>query len=121
MKIFCNVFLHNHYFYADFPQSQLLRFCYCLFIESKKFMIQLSAFINRRFFKFFILYACPHTNYNYDYLKILNEEYYQFLLHQKKYNKLSSSQKRIPFKKVYNKSVLKFFKDDWNKTFHSNA
>ena len=115
MKIFCNVFLSEQTVYSDLPMFQFLSFRRCLFLESKKFMNQISAFINRKFFRFFIVYACPYSDYNYDYLKILNEQYYQFLVLKKYFDQNSGTKF---FRKVYKLSALKFYKDDWNSTFH---
>ena len=115
MKIFCNVFLSEQTVYSDLRMFQFLNFRGCLFLESKKFMIQISAFINRKFFRFFIVYACPYSDYNYGYLKILNEQYYQFLVLKKDFDQNSGTKF---FRKVYKLSALKFYKDDCNLIFH---
>ena len=77
MKTFCNNFLSDNNFYADFPLHQFLRFRRCLFICSKKFLVSISAYLNRKLLRLFY-YSCPYTDYNYDNLKILNEFYYDF-------------------------------------------
>ena len=59
MKIFCNTFLSDNFFYVDFPLHQFLAFRHCIFTYSKKFLLNISAYINRKFFRFFFLFRLP--------------------------------------------------------------
>ena len=61
MKIFCNVFLSDHFFCSNFPLHQLLNFRRSLFIYSKKFLVSISAYLNRKFFRFFFFISLLHT------------------------------------------------------------
>ena len=60
MKIFCNNFLSDNFFYADFPLYQFLFFRCCLFVHSKKILLQISAYMNRKFL-IFVLNTLVHT------------------------------------------------------------
>ena len=94
LKIFCNVFFVEDFFYSDSPLHQFLALRQCLFTHAMKFLLQLSAYRNRKFLKIFYDFAFPSTDYNYDYLKILHDSYYEFLLEKKSYGekKLSKLQ-----------------------------
>ena len=107
LKIFCNSFFKENFLYLDFPQHQFMSFCRFIFTHSKKFLLQISSYINRKFFRFFFNFACPCTDYNYDYLIILNSNFYEFVLEKRKHKEKSK------FRKVYSQSVLNFYKDDW--------
>ena len=61
MKIFFNVILSDQIFYTDFPLHQFLNFRKCSFTYSKKFLVSISAYINRKFFTFFFLISLLHT------------------------------------------------------------
>ena len=75
------------------------------FYNQKKIILQISAYINRKFLKFFQEDACPCVDYNCRYLKILNKRYYQYI---KSINKNEE---------VYRDSILNYFKDDWSQAF----
>ena len=75
------------------------------FLQSKKFILQISVHINRKFLKFFQEDACPCVDYNCRFLKMLNKRYYQYI---KSINKNE---------KVYRDSILNYFKDDWGQAF----
>ena len=106
MKIFLNVFLSDQFFYTDFPLHQFLNFRKSLFTYSKKFLVSISAYLNRKFLRFFFDFSCPHSDYNYDNLKILNEVYYDYVKKEKEFNRENGLISRIQFKKTYYQSIL---------------
>ena len=98
--------MENDDFYNG-PQHQFMEYGRCIFLQSKKkkIILQISAYINIKFFKLFQEDACPCVDYNCRYLKILNKRYYQLI---KSINKNE---------KVYRNSILNYFKDDWGQAF----
>ena len=74
------------------------------FLQSKKFILQISAYVKRKCFQFFQENACPCIDYNCHYLQILNKRYYEYI-------------KSINKNKKYSDSILNYFKDDWGQAF----
>ena len=106
MKIVLNVFLSDQFFYIEFPLHQFLNLRKSLFTYSNKFLVSISAYLNRKCFRFFFDFSCPHSNYNYDNLKILNEAYYDYVKKEKEFNQENGLISRIQFLKTYYQSIL---------------
>ena len=106
IRIFCNVFFENTMLdFYNGPQHQFMEYRRCIFLQSKKFILQISVHINRKFLNLFQEDACPCVDYNCRFLKMLNKRYYQYF---KSINKNE---------KVYHDSILNYFKDDWGQAF----
>ena len=115
IRIFCNVFFENTMMECyNGPQHQSMQYRSCIFLKAKKFILQISAYINRKFFQFFQENACPCVDYNCRYLKILNKRYYEYIKTEREYN-VKASEKR------YSVSILNYFKDVWGHTFFKIA
>ena len=99
-------FLSDQFFYIEFPLHQFLNLRKSLFTYSNKFLVSISAYLNRKCFRFFFDFSCPHSHYNYDNLKILNEVYYDYLKKEKEFNRENGLIFRIQFKKTYHQSIL---------------
>ena len=55
LRIFCNVFFENTMLdFYNMPQYQFMEYRSCIFLQSKKFILQISAYVNRKFLKIFL-------------------------------------------------------------------